>query len=69
MTAETTDKSIEIRETLNNSSANASLLAMEAHDLAALQMACAYLEYPSLAARLSSVLGTPIETALTLLPR
>jgi hypothetical protein len=57
------------QETHNTSARNYPLLAMGADDLAALKMAYGYLEYPGLAARLSNVLGTPIETALTLLPR
>jgi hypothetical protein len=48
---------------------NDPLPAMAADDLAALKIAYGHLEYPSLAARLSNVLGTPIETTLTLLPR
>lgn len=59
---------METRESTSDSPVNHPLLAMEAHDLAALKMAYGYLEHPSLAARLSSVLGTPIETALALLP-
>jgi hypothetical protein len=38
-------------------------------DMVLLQQACEHLEHPSLAARLSSVVGTPIEVALNLLPR
>jgi hypothetical protein len=38
-------------------------------DLADLRRACRHLEHPSLAARLSSVVGTPIEVGLNLLPR
>lgn len=38
-------------------------------DLQALRLACRHLEQPSLAARLSSVVGTPIDVALGLLPR
>ncbi len=38
-------------------------------DLAELRRACRHLEHPSLAARLSSVVGTPIEVGLNLLPR
>jgi hypothetical protein len=44
-------------------------LALETHDLALLREAHEHLEHPSLAARLSSVVGTPIEVALKLLPR
>jgi hypothetical protein len=42
---------------------------LEAGDLEALQAAHEQLEHPSLAARLSNVIGTPIEVALTLLPQ
>lgn len=38
-------------------------------DIAVLREAVRHLEHPSLAARLSSVVGTPIEIALQLLPR
>lgn len=38
-------------------------------DLAELEWACWHLEHPSLAARLSSVIGVPIEQALHLLPQ
>lgn len=38
-------------------------------DLDALRNACLTLEHPSLAARLSGVVGTPVEIALQLLPR
>lgn len=62
------DKTMETRETASDTPANYPVLAMEAQDMAALKMACACLEHPSLAARLSNVLGTPIETALALLP-
>ena len=41
----------------------------DAHDLHTLQQAVDRLEHPSLAARLSAVVGTPIELALHLLPR
>jgi len=41
---------------------------MAPEDLAALRAAAGHLEHPSLAARLSSVVGTPIEMALQLLP-
>lgn len=40
-----------------------------AEDLLELRRACRHLEHPSLAARLSSVVGTPIEVGLNLLPR
>jgi hypothetical protein len=40
-----------------------------AEDLLELRRACRHLEHPSLAARLSSVAGTPIEVGLNLLPR
>jgi hypothetical protein len=43
--------------------------AMEAEDLETLKWATQHLEHPSLAMRLSSVLGTPIEIAVKLLPR
>jgi hypothetical protein len=59
---------METRETAAEHPVSHPLLAMEAHDLEALKTAYGYLEYPSLAARLSSVLGTPIETAMALLP-
>ncbi len=42
---------------------------LSATDLAVLREAVRHLEHPSLAARLSSVVGTPIEMALQLLPR
>jgi hypothetical protein len=42
---------------------------MTAEDLAALREAAEHLEHPSLAARLSNVVGTPIEMALQMLPR
>jgi hypothetical protein len=38
-------------------------------DLATLRWATQHLEHPSLAARLTSVIGTPIEMAVKLLPR
>lgn len=38
-------------------------------DLNELRRACRHLEHPSLAARLSSVVGTPIEVGLNLLPK
>jgi hypothetical protein len=44
-------------------------LAMEEKDLETLASATQHLEHPSLAVRLSSVLGTPIEIGLKLLPR
>lgn len=43
--------------------------ALEADDQRTLQRAVIRLEHPSLAARLSGVVGTPIEMALQLLPR
>lgn len=42
---------------------------LTAEDLALLHGACWRLEHPSLAARLSSAVGTPIDVALGLLPR
>ena len=42
---------------------------MTAEDVAALRAAAEHLEHPSLAARLSSVVGTPIEMALHILPK
>jgi hypothetical protein len=42
---------------------------LESRDLLVLKAAHEQLEHPSLAARLSSVIGTPIEVALTLLPK
>jgi hypothetical protein len=44
-------------------------VAMEREDLAILRWATEHLQYPSLAARLTSVIGTPIEIAFKLLPR
>lgn len=46
-----------------------SLVAMAPEDLRVLRWATRHLEHPSLAARLSSLLGTPIEMAVKLLPR
>jgi hypothetical protein len=43
--------------------------SMEAEDLAALKDATGHLEHPSLAVRLSSIIGTPIDIAIKLLPR
>ena len=45
------------------------LLTLSEEDLAALRRAHRHLEHPSLAARLTSVVGTPIEEGLKLLPR
>jgi hypothetical protein len=42
---------------------------IEAQDLLLLRQAYEHLEHPSLAARLSNVVGTPIEVALQLLPK
>lgn len=42
---------------------------IESEDLETLQWATAHLEHPSLAARLSSMVGTPIEIAVNLIPR
>ncbi len=42
---------------------------LSAEDLATLQEAARHLEHPSLAVRLSSLVGTPIEMALQLLPK
>ncbi|MGA7979907.1 MAG: EcsC family protein [Chromatiaceae bacterium] len=44
-------------------------VAMAKEDLATLRWATEHLEHPSLAARLTSVVGTPIEIAFKLLPR
>lgn len=44
-------------------------LALEPGDLARLRWATEHLEHPSLAARLTSIVGTPIEIAVKLLPR
>lgn len=44
-------------------------LAMSTEDLQTLRWATQHLEHPSLAARLSNVIGTPIEIATNLLPR
>jgi hypothetical protein len=44
-------------------------LALESRDLERLRWATEHLEHPSLAARLSSLIGTPIEIAVKLLPR
>lgn len=41
---------------------------MEAEDLLTLERAHRHLEHPGLAARLSNILGTPVETAVRLLP-
>ncbi|MEN8176402.1 MAG: EcsC family protein, partial [Pseudomonadota bacterium] len=43
--------------------------AMDSDDLEMLRRAADHLEHPSLAARLSGVIGTPVEVALQLLPR
>ena len=43
--------------------------AMAAEDIEILRQANAHLEHPSLAARLSNVVGTPVEVALQLLPK
>jgi hypothetical protein len=43
--------------------------AIEREDLAILRWATEHLEHPSLAARLTSAIGTPIEIAFKLLPR
>lgn len=43
--------------------------AMEADDLEALRSATRHLEHPSLAMRLSSIIGTPIDIGIKLLPR
>ena len=42
---------------------------MAAEDLEVLEWATRHLEHPSLAARLSSIVGTPIDIAINLLPR
>jgi hypothetical protein len=42
---------------------------MEGEDLDTLRWATSHLEHPSLAARLTSVVGTPIEIGIKLLPR
>lgn len=42
---------------------------MTEEDLGELRQACRHLEHPSLAARLSNVVGTPIEVGLNLLPK
>jgi hypothetical protein len=44
-------------------------LAFSSPDLETLRRACYQLEHPSLAAKLSSVVGTPIEIGLKLLPK
>jgi hypothetical protein len=44
-------------------------LGIAAEDMAELRLACEHLEHPSLAARLTNVIGTPIEIGLQLLPR
>jgi hypothetical protein len=44
-------------------------VGLAAEDLAELRLACEHLEHPSLAARLTSVIGTPIEIGVQLLPR
>ena len=43
--------------------------AISDEDLETLSQACLHLEHPSLAARLTSVIGTPIEIGIKLLPR
>ena len=48
---------------------NKLVLIMAPEDRAALERAHGYLEYPSLAARLSSALGAPIEQGLRMLPK
>jgi len=45
------------------------VLGISNEDMARLQVACEHLEHPSLAARLTSVVGTPIEVGLGLLPK
>jgi len=45
------------------------VLGISNEDMARLQAACEHLEHPSLAARLTSVVGTPIEVGLGLLPK
>ena len=60
----------ETTETNRNTSALKSLpVAFEDEDLEALRSARFTLEHPSLAARLSSVVGTPIDLAIELLPK
>lgn len=44
-------------------------IELSPEDLERLRWAIAHLEHPSLAARLSSIIGTPIEIAVKLLPR
>lgn len=44
-------------------------MTLEPQDLEALRWATQHLEHPSLAARLSSVIGTPVEIVAKLLPR
>ena len=44
-------------------------VTMDARDLETLRWATQHLEHPSLAVRLSSVIGTPIEIGVKLLPR
>lgn len=43
--------------------------AISAEDAETLRQACDHLEHPSLAARLSNLVGTPVEVALQLLPK
>jgi len=50
-------------------SENHAMIGMSDEDIAKLRVACDCLEHPSLAARLTSVVGTPIEVGLSLLPR
>jgi len=45
------------------------LVGISEQDMLVLREACEHLEHPSLAARLSNVVGTPIEVLLNLLPR
>lgn len=52
-----------------NAGATMELVGISQEDMRRLERACELLEHPSLAARLSSVVGTPIEVALNLLPR
>lgn len=59
-----------IDATANGSpTATMELVGISEEDMLRLESACEHLEHPSLAARLSSVVGTPIEVALNLLPR
>lgn len=56
-------------QTSQSAHSGTALVGIEQSDLALLRQAHHLLEHPSLAARLSNVVGTPIEVGLHLLPR